>query len=229
MFSAPVRCWFLSPGGRRLARMLCIFTGFESKAEYAMALRRICPPPSSTLPSISKGVMDVGSQALHVESRKVRMRCFDEYHLRKRPHSLENGHAPTQCYIRAIMVFEVVDGVKDSTSASARSLLMPSTRLGFPQTLLQPPDLPNFDLFLACSILQPSSRNSSARFWTMRTFHQSHWFGGRHGAMLGSAVSTPYLLKRTPGTRSHPAFEISSRCSLQNLQFVPPSVKSISN
>src|SRR3990172_4020523 len=47
------RCWGASPGFFRPLRMLTIRNGLPDRQERPRAVRRICPPPSPRLPSIS--------------------------------------------------------------------------------------------------------------------------------------------------------------------------------
>uniref|UniRef100_A0A6B0U9W9 Uncharacterized protein n=1 Tax=Ixodes ricinus TaxID=34613 RepID=A0A6B0U9W9_IXORI len=49
---SPLRCCGLNPGLLRPARMFHTRTGFRNRVLNAMAMRRICPPPSMTLPSM---------------------------------------------------------------------------------------------------------------------------------------------------------------------------------
>ena len=56
--NSPAACWYLRPGGVRLPRILLIQTGLESRADSPTVMRRIWPPPSSTLPLISNAPPD---------------------------------------------------------------------------------------------------------------------------------------------------------------------------
>jgi hypothetical protein len=48
-----MRCWGIRPGFGRFLRMLKIRTGFPVMQARLRVVRRICPPPSPKLPSIS--------------------------------------------------------------------------------------------------------------------------------------------------------------------------------
>ena len=51
--STDMRCWGIRPGFGRFLRMLKIRTGFPVMQDRLRVVRRICPPPSPKLPSIS--------------------------------------------------------------------------------------------------------------------------------------------------------------------------------
>lgn len=58
MGNEPASCCFLSPGGLRPFRILCIDIGLDRSAESATEFLSSCPPPSRILPSIRILAMD---------------------------------------------------------------------------------------------------------------------------------------------------------------------------